>query len=275
MLVGNPDRLDENEVTAYMLSIDDRTLCGEDEHTITAIGPSFENWNTETDMAYKAMKEKEQNRLIDVMEKRFPGSERHCAMRKSLPLAPSKGIHLKTAAPWQARSRCSASICSAGSTQGRSVDSLYCCGESTVMGTGTPTVTTSGLSAANALLKKLGKEPYVYHKGMKNYVNIADRPYTSGQMYSNCDAKAGEVMREARRCRFCEHPTCSDKSDIRGIMRRTAVGNFAGAKKCLLKSPADSKALQQYEENCICKIETGRAVEISKVYRIYRRYCLK
>ena len=31
MLVGNPDELDESEVTAYILSIDDRTLCADDE----------------------------------------------------------------------------------------------------------------------------------------------------------------------------------------------------------------------------------------------------
>jgi len=41
MLVGNPDRLDESEVTAYLLSIDDRTLCADDEHTVVAIGPTF------------------------------------------------------------------------------------------------------------------------------------------------------------------------------------------------------------------------------------------
>jgi prolycopene isomerase len=29
MLVGNPDQLDESEITAYLLSIDDRTLCDE------------------------------------------------------------------------------------------------------------------------------------------------------------------------------------------------------------------------------------------------------
>ena len=45
MLVGNPDKLDESEVTAYILSIDDRTLCAEDEHTVVAIGPTFEDWD--------------------------------------------------------------------------------------------------------------------------------------------------------------------------------------------------------------------------------------
>jgi len=73
MLVKNPDMLDESEVTAYIMSIDDRTLCAEDEHTVIAIGPTFENWNTENAEAYQKKKHLEQNRLISVLERRFPG----------------------------------------------------------------------------------------------------------------------------------------------------------------------------------------------------------
>jgi prolycopene isomerase len=109
-------------------------------------------------------------------------------------------------------------------------DNLFCCGESTVMGTGTPTVTTSGLSAANALLKKLGQEPFVYRQGMKNYVRIVDKPFTSDRLFVGYDETTRDVMRQAMRCRLCEHPSCclGKKTDIRGIMRRMAVGNFMG-----------------------------------------------
>lgn len=43
MLVGNPQKIDESEVTAYIFSIDDKTLCPENMQTVIAIGPSFEN----------------------------------------------------------------------------------------------------------------------------------------------------------------------------------------------------------------------------------------
>lgn len=76
MLVGNPDKLDESEVTAYILSIDDRTLCKENEHTVVAIGPSFEGWDTSDNAEYQNKKQKEQLRLISVLEKRFPGFEK-------------------------------------------------------------------------------------------------------------------------------------------------------------------------------------------------------
>ena len=76
MLVGNPDRLDESEVTAYILSIDDKTLCKENEHTIVAIGPTFESWDASDKGEYQKKKQKEQARLISVLEKRFPGFEK-------------------------------------------------------------------------------------------------------------------------------------------------------------------------------------------------------
>ncbi len=267
MLVGNPDKLDESEVTAYILSIDDRTLCAEDEHTIIAIGPTFEKWDDSDDSSYQSRKQTEQERLIAVMEKRFPGFtqsvryaevatprtiERYTMKNGGAVAGPKQmlGQHmfrrLHTRTEW---------------------DNLFCCGESTVMGTGTPTVTTSGLSAANALLKKLGKEPYVYREGMKNYVRIVEKPFTSYRLYETYAEPEKTVMRQALRCRMCEHPSCTQRehTDIRGIMRRVAVGNFVGAKKCWLKDPTDSLALERYESNCICARENGSPVPIREV----------
>ncbi|MHC1720145.1 MAG: phytoene desaturase family protein [Clostridiaceae bacterium] len=267
MLVGNPDKLDESEVTAYLLSIDDRTLCAWDEHTIIAIGPTFERWDNLDSNSYMLIKKKEQERLIDVLEKRFPNFkealryaeaatpktiERYTMKNGGAVAGPKQmlGQHmfkrLHTRTEW---------------------DNLYCCGESTVMGTGTPTVTTSGLTAANVLLKKLGKEPFVYHEGMKNFVRIVDKPFTSDRLHEAHDEKERKVMREAMRCRLCEHPSCTkdDSTDIRGIMRRTAVGNFKGAKKRWAQAPANLSKLQQFETSCIRAVENGDAVKIRDV----------
>ncbi len=265
MLVGNPDQLDESEVTAYILSIDDRTLCKEDEHTVVAIGPTFESWDTQSRTEYQNKKQKEQLRLIGVLEKRFPGFanavryaevatpktiERYTLKNGGAVAGPKQmlGQHmfhrLHTRTQW---------------------NNLFCCGESTVMGTGTPTVTTSGLSAANALLKKLGKEPYVYQENMKNYVRMVDKPFTADRLYDGYAEADREVMLKAMRCRLCEHPTCTHDADIRGIMRRVAVGNFAGARKCCLQNPQDTGKLEQYEANCICACENNGAVKIREV----------
>ena len=267
MLVGNPDRLDESEVTAYILSIDDRTICGEDEHTVIAIGPTFEKWNSSDVVFYQSKKKKEQERLISVLEKRFPGFtgavryaevatpctiERYTMKNGGAVAGPKqmlgqhmfRRLHARTA--W---------------------DNLFCCGESTVMGTGTPTVTTSGLTAANVLLKKLGKEPYVYKEGMTNYIRLVDKPFTADRLYETHSKPEQLIMRQALRCRLCEHPSCSkgDVTDIRGIMRRVSVGNFVGAKNCWLKSPVDEQKLVRYENSCICASETGAPVSIRKI----------
>ncbi len=267
MLVGNPDQLDESEVTAYILSMDDRTLCAQDEHTVVAIGPTFETWEDLDKKAYLSKKRKEQDRLIGVLEKRFPnfkGAVRYAEvatprtiqrynMKNGGAVAGPKqmlGQHmfrrLHTRTEWS---------------------NLYCCGESTVMGTGTPTVTTSGLSAANALLKKLKKEPYVYRPDMKNFIRIVPKPFTEDRLYDGYEGAQREVMRKAMRCRFCEHPACTAQVDIRGIMRRVAVGNFAGAKKCWLQGPAAVEEQEKFEARCICGANGGDAVEIRAVVK--------
>ncbi len=267
MLVGNPEELDESEVTAYILSIDDRTLCAEDEHTIVAIGPTFEQWISLDEETYQSRKKKEQERLIAVLEKRFPGFkgalryaevatprtiERYTLKNGGAVAGPKQmlGQHmlkrLHTRTEW---------------------DTLFCCGESTVMGTGTPTVTTEGLSAANGVLKKVGKEPFVYREGMQNYVRIVPKPFTKDRLYVDYAERERRVMLKAARCRLCEQPTCvPDRSvDVRGIMRRVAVGNFVGAKKSWFKAPVAQNKLAQFEGNCIWSLEGEEAVHIQDV----------
>ena len=269
MLVGNPDKLDESEVTVYILSIDDQTLCGPSEHTVLTIGPSFENWETADEQSYHALKQNEQNRLISVLERRFPGIsqsvkyaematprtiERYTMKNSGAVAGPKqmlgqhmfKRLHTRTA--W---------------------DNVFCCGESTVMGTGTPTVTTSGLSAANAVLKKRGLKTFVYDPTMKNVVRIVEKPVTEDTLYSHIPEGKRTIMLKAMRCRFCEHPACSagGNVDIRGIMRRAAVGNFFGAAKRWNMTKTNSEVLSAYEDSCVHAAEGGKPVEIVEIIR--------
>lgn len=271
MLVGNPDLLDESEVTAYILSIDDRTLCDEDGHVVVAIGPTFADWAYEGQDDYAVKKEQEKARLIAVMEKRFPGFadgvryaevatprtiERYTLKNGGAVAGPKQmlGQHmlhrLHTRSEW---------------------DNLFCCGESTVMGTGTPTVTTTGISAANAVLKKLKLEPFKYQPDMKNYVRIVDKPFTGESLYDGYPEEKREIMRKASRCQYCEHPQCSKDTeyDIRGIMRRVAAGNFAGARKLvgqfLSAEELNRASLAECENRCVLNESGSRPVEIQAV----------
>jgi prolycopene isomerase len=271
MLVGNPDLLDESEVTAYILSIDDRTLCDENGHVVVAIGPTFANWDCKDTDDYLLKKEKEKVRLIGVLEKRFPGFtdavryaevatprtiERYTLKNGGAVAGPKQmlGQHmlhrLHTRSEW---------------------DNLFCCGESTVMGTGTPTVTTSGISAANAVLKKLKLEPFKYRPDMKNYVRVVAKPFRAESLYEGYPEEMRAIMQEASRCQYCEKPQCSTDTvwNIRGIMRRVAVGNFAGAEKLarqLLTTDGLSKtALDECEKQCVLNKDVGSSVGIQMV----------
>jgi prolycopene isomerase len=277
MLVGNPDMIDESEVTVYVPSLDDNTLCGDDGHVIMAIGPSWTNWEIEDPIKYLEEKENEKVRLNKILEKRFPGFtkavrfsevatpktiERYTNKNKGAVAGPKQMIgqhmfrRLHTKSEW---------------------NTLFCCGESTVMGTGTPAVTVSGLSAANAVLAKRGLPAYAYRKGMKNYVNIVENPFSFERLYQDYNAEEQQLMRKASVCQFCEHPACMNSIDldVRGIMRRISVGNFAGAGKLAWKYALTVKNIVQEmkdsEKRCVMNEQAGKPVEIAMtVYDLCR-----
>jgi prolycopene isomerase len=272
MLVGNPDQLDESEVTAYMFGIDDQTLCPPDQQVVIAIGPTFEAWDATDKDAYQRQKELEKKRLISVLERRFPGFEaglryaevatphtieRYCLKNGGAVAGPKQmlGQHmlrrLQTRTQW---------------------DSLYCCGESTVMGTGTPTVTVSGLSAANAILKKLGLVQYTYDPAMPNFIRMVEKPYPREKLFEGHPEEIRELMEQAWRCQLCEDPACSHKCDIPGIMRRITVGNLYGAAKLTQRFLEQNKqengpieTWETMEKNCVLCSKNQEPVAIGHI----------
>jgi prolycopene isomerase len=275
MLVGNPGQIDESEVTAYIFSIDDRTLCPPDCHVIVAIGPSFGDWPAGTspyhDDAYDKAKQAEMERVTAVMERRFPGFskglrfaelatpstiERYTLKNKGCVAGPKqmlgqhmfKRLHIRT--PWKG---------------------LYACGESTILGTGTPAVTVSGVSAANAVLRDAGLQPFVWEKDRPPMVTLVDKPFTRDRMYRDMDAKARQAAELSMECQFCDVPACMEgcRLDIRGVLRRAAVGNVAGAMK-LMAAAGDGDDLARAEEKCIRKGFAPSPVQIRQVIALLK-----
>ena len=270
MLVGNPDKIDESEVTVYIYSIDDASLCPKDGHVVVAIGPTFDNWDSKDLSEYKAHKEKEKARLILVLEKRFPGFQKairysEIASPKTLTRYANK-YHGSVAGPKQMIGQHMFNRLHTKSEW----DTLYYCGESTVMGTGTPTVTVSGLSAANAILRKKGIEPFVFKKDMKNYVNIVERNCGPEVLNLNYPEDVRVMMSKASRCQYCEDAACMKNTslDIRGMMRRVTVGNTAGAKKIINAYHAQNPTSTEISESqnaCIMGARYGNPVEIAAI----------
>ena len=273
MLVGNPNAVDESEVTVYIHSIDDRTICAENQHVLMAIGPSLETWEGLAKRQYEAKKKKEEERLLSVLENRFPGIKNHV---QHVEISTPRTIERYTmknggavAGPKQMLGQHMFKRLHIRSEW----DNLYCCGESTVMGTGTPTVTTSGLSAANAILKKKGLKPFVYEPDRKQYVRIVDAPYTADRLFEGYLDEEKKIMREASRCLFCEHPLCSEglHFDIRGVMRRVNVGNFTGAWNLASDYAGESALIASCQQRCAQNGLQGKPVEIVEVIHYLKK----
>jgi len=266
LLVGNPNELDESEVTLYTPSIDDRSICAEDEHILMALGPTFGDWVHADGKTYAEMKNKEQQRLTKVIEKRIPGFKNAITYSE---VATPRTIERYT-------------MKNGGAVAGPKMmlgqhmfkrqhistrwDSLFCCGESTVLGTGTPTVTVSGVSAANAILKKRGLHPYVYNKGQKQFVNLLEPPFKREQLFGDKRIPENKVRDKASHCLFCEHPHCSGELDIRGVMRRVMVGNVVGARRIVEAQQSTKETLETCEKRCIQNVQSGEPVAIREVF---------
>jgi prolycopene isomerase len=230
-----------------------------------AIGPTFKKWpkgfkNNYNNEEYQKEKEIETERVLNILEKRFPGfKENLCHVELSTPTTLNR-YALKeggsAAGPKQKLGQHMLKRLKAKSD----IDRLFNCGESTVMGTGTPAVTVSGISAANLILRELKIEEYEYRHGMKNYVNRVNIPYKVEDIKISNNEKEDYLAKLALKCQFCENPVCEkackNNMPIRDINRRVAVGNFYGGKKLLnlhKENPCKSCESKNCEKACIRK----------------------
>ena len=272
MLIGDKTKLDEDEITVYILSIDDKTLCKKGYHTIMAIGPTFKEWpkgfkNNYNTEKYREMKEVEKNRVLDVLEKRFPGfKENLCYVEISTPTTLNRYVLKEKGSVAGPKQKLGQHMMKRLKSKSE-VDSLFNCGESTVMGTGTPAVTISGISAANLILRELGMEEFEYKENMKNYVNIVKKPFEYNQIKIGKNEEEDKLAKLALKCQFCEKPSCEKSCKynmpIRDINRRVAVGNFYGAKNLLKDydiNPCLNCESKECENHCVRK---GFAKEVS------------
>ena len=272
MLIGDKTKLDEDEITVYILSIDDKTLCKKGYHTIMAIGPTFKEWpkgfkNNYSTEKYREMKEVEKNRVLDVLEKRFPGfKENLCYVEISTPTTLNRYVLKEKGSVAGPKQKLGQHMMKRLKSKSE-VDSLFNCGESTVMGTGTPAVTISGISAANLILRELGMEEFEYKENMKNYVNIVKKPFEYNQIKIGKNEEEDKLAKLALKCQFCEKPSCEKSCKynmpIRDINRRVAVGNFYGAKNLLKDydiNPCLNCESKECENHCVRK---GFAKEVS------------
>lgn len=251
MFADNPEAIDEKEITCYVFSLADPSICPKGTHTVMAIGPSLRPWPRPGEPGYRSTdyadaKREESERMLNTLEAHFPGFR--------------KGLRYHTLASPSTIERYAMKPkgCVAGPKQSMGQEllnrphastewkNLFLCGESTVMGTGSPAVTISGISAANMVLRKMGMEEYQWHPGMRDFVGQISAAELAGRAERdgiNPNAPQSvqvlELHDKAALCQWCEnHPcrkACSYDIDIRGIVRRIEMGNLQGAYRELIK----------------------------------------
>ena len=274
MLISNTKEIDENEITLYILGKDDYTLCPRGYQTVIAIGPSFKEWPLDENYhnsEYLNMKMMEKNRILKVLEKRFPGFIK--AIRYSEISTPStlKRLVMKekgaVAGPKQQLGQ---HMLKRLKTKGE-IEGLYNCGESTVMGTGTPAVTVSGIAVANLILRESNMEEYESEKIKKDYVRIVNKPYKGEDLKIGHDELEDKIGKLSMKCQYCMNPSCEKACEkhvpIRDINRRLSVGNFYGARK-LMRPYGDNPCIKceskACEKACIRK-QFAQSVNINEI----------
>jgi len=283
IFIENRKVIDSSDLTLYINSLVDATLCPPDQLVVMVIAPNLCNWPHPADPGYhsaeyETQKQREAGRMIDQIEQHIPGFRQH--IRKLIVGTPTtieryllkNGgavggpknqigqemlIRLHARSEWK---------------------HLYFCGDSTVMATGSPATVISGVGAANVILRELHLPEYDSHKFTKQSVHFVDQPYRRSD-HSPADAiTAQNAHLAAVHCQGCQAPECVEGCpagiDIPGFLRRMEAKNYAGAARLIReKNPFGEVcgitcvADQSCQRDCYRREFAGRSVRIAELQR--------
>ncbi len=294
MMGDNPDKLDEKEITMYAFSLSDPSICHEDEHIVIALGPSLRTWphpheKHSQKAAYNLQKEEEAQRLLHSIDEHYPQFSKHV---KEYVLATPTTIEHFTMKEGGAvvgpKQRIGQDLLNRHHAQGE-WDSFYFVGESTVMGTGSPAVTISGISAANLILRKRRMKEYRYNEHTKNQVTVFEHigppiRKSGERILPSINALESEeaikLHDDASLCQWCITSPCTAvcpaKYEIVHIMRKIESGNILGAKKAFHLTPDSTLSCltcdSLCEKVCIAGEIHGKVVPIKQLNKSIEAY---
>jgi prolycopene isomerase len=281
--IENRKVIDSSDLTLYVNSLVDASLCPPDDLVVMAISPNLCSWPSPDEPAYRsetyeAQKQQEAEKMLEQIEMHIPGFrqrirkliigtpstiERYLLKNGGAVGGPKNQIGQEMLKRLHARSEWK---------------NLYFCGDSTVMGTGAPATVVSGVGAANVILRELRLPEYDSRKHPRQYVHLVEQPYRR-PAYSPDDLLSElNAYLAAADCQGCQEPACvSDcpaSIDIPGFMRRMEVKNYEGAARlirernpfgevCGLLCAAD----QLCQRSCYRRDFTGKPVRIAELQR--------
>ena len=239
MFIEDPNDFGGENFAVYIPSMDDPSICPPDMHSITVIAPNQEKWPRPTDPeyqseAYKQRKQKSADRIMEKMEKAFfPNFRKHI---RTIEIGTPSTIERFTLKNW-------GNVGGPKQMMGQELmrrlkaksewKNLYCCGDSTVMGEGVVAATSSGVGAANMVLRDAGMNEYLPRKFSRQYVNlIKGKPWTPVPDPS-APINPASAMRLGKDCQHCQEAKCQNACpagvDVLNFSRRIESGNFNGA----------------------------------------------
>lgn len=278
VFIENRKVIDSSDLTLYINSLVDETLCPTDKLAITVIAPNLKDWpavgsREYRSEAYRAQKQAEAQLMLDQIEKHFPGFcqhiqtliigspttiERYLLKNKGAVGGPKNMLGQHMLNRLHARSEWK---------------NLYLCGDSTVMGTGAPAAVVSGIGAANVILRDLHKPDYYARKFSRQYVQFVQTPYRRPAVSAAEPLSEQNAALFAAQCQGCENPACVRDCpygvDIPGILRRMEAENWIGARRELRRySPAEPLCCQGCPADEYCQLHCYRRSFTEKSVRI-------
>jgi len=242
IIIEDPNKVDGHGITVYIPSLIDPTVSPPGSCSVTITAVSTLEWPRPTDPAYqseeyKQMKEQETEKVLDRLKPRFPNLRKHI---KSMEIGTPSTIERYTLKNW-------GNIGGPKQMLGQDMmkrlkarsdwKNLYLVGDSTVMGLGVLPATTSGIGAANMVLKDLGLEGYTPRSFPRQFIHfIEGKPWSPGPDRLQ-PITEDSAMRMARDCDHCEEAgcirACPASIDLVGFHRRVESGNFSGAARSM------------------------------------------
>jgi prolycopene isomerase len=281
--IENRKEIDSSDLTLYINSLVDKTLCPPDKLVVMAIAPNLNDWPHTDDPRYQspeyeAQKRREAERMLDQIEYHIPGFrghintliigtpstiERYLLKNGGAVGGPKNQIGQEMLKRLHARSEWK---------------NLYFCGDSTVMATGAPATVVSGVGAANMVLRDLRKPEYDAHKFHKQFVRFVDLPYHRHEYKSTDALSVDNAYLAAAHCQGCQAPACVVRCpagiDIPGFLRRMEAQNYAGAARLIReKNPFGEvcgytcAANQWCQRDCVRRDFSGEPVRIAELQR--------